>query len=146
MGLVCAALLIVTTRIGRRALVGFVALFTFLGFSNSDFIIGVPFLILAVWLLYRSYKVQKEASARLKAERAEGNTASGSDRSGRRAGTAAGRSAAEPRTARAARKKGPTGTRGQQALHAEEADPTGAAAAQAVAMGAPRGQEVELIH
>ncbi len=69
-GLVCAVLLIGTTYMGRRALVGFVALFTFLGFSNSDFVVGLPFLLLAFWLLFRSYKVQKEITARIKAERA----------------------------------------------------------------------------
>jgi hypothetical protein len=31
----------------------------------------VPFLILAVWLLYRSYKFQKEATARAKEARAD---------------------------------------------------------------------------
>ena len=68
-GLACAVALIVTTYLGRRALVGFVALFTFLGFSNSSFFVGLPFLLLAVWLLYRSYKVQKEVTARIKASR-----------------------------------------------------------------------------
>jgi hypothetical protein len=97
-GLVCAVLLVVTTRIGRRALVGFVALFTFLGFENSDFVIGLPFLILAAWLLYRSYKVQKEASAKVRADREAGIV------------TAGARPARTPRTAadsRSARKKGP---------------------------------------
>jgi hypothetical protein len=73
-GLVCAALLIGTTYLGRRALVGFVALFAFLGFSNSDFVVGLPFLLLAFWLLFRSYKVQKEITARIKSERASGAT------------------------------------------------------------------------
>lgn len=71
-GLVCAVLLVGTTYLGRRALVGFVALFTFLGFSNSDFVVGLPFLLLAAWLLYRSFKVQKEITARIKADRASG--------------------------------------------------------------------------
>jgi hypothetical protein len=71
-GLVCAVLLVGTTYLGRRALVGFVALFTFLGFSNSDFRVGLPFLLLAAWLLYRSFKVQKEITARIKADRPPG--------------------------------------------------------------------------
>jgi len=71
-GLVCAVLLAGTTYLGRRALVGFVALFTFLGFSNSDFVVGLPFLLLAAWLLYRSFKVQKEITARIKSDRASG--------------------------------------------------------------------------
>ena len=62
-GLVAAAFLLGATFIGRRALVGFVALFTFLAFSsNSAFVLGLPFVILAAWLLYRSYKVQKAAA------------------------------------------------------------------------------------
>ncbi len=70
-GLVAAAFLLGATFIGRRALVGFVALFTFLAFSNSAFVLGLPFVILAAWLLYRSYKVQKAASADLRAGRAK---------------------------------------------------------------------------
>ena len=103
-GLGSAVALAVTTWIGRRALVGFVALFAFLGFENSAFVIGIPFLVLAGWLLYRSYKVQKEATATLRAER----EASGGSTTARtpRGSAAAGKSAAE---ARSARKKAPTG-------------------------------------
>jgi len=75
-GLVAAALLLGATFIGRRALVGFVALFTFLAFSNSAFVLGLPFVILAAWLLYRSYKVQKAASADLRAGRAQASAKS----------------------------------------------------------------------
>ena len=64
--------LAVTTRIGRRALVGFVALFAFLSFGTVSTIIGLPFLVLAVWLLFRSYKVQKAATQKLKEDRAAG--------------------------------------------------------------------------
>jgi hypothetical protein len=60
-GLVCAVLLVGTTYLGRRALVGFVALFTFLGFSNSDFVVGLPFLLLAAWLLYRSFRSKRRS-------------------------------------------------------------------------------------
>ena len=74
-GLVCGVALLLTTYLGRRALVGFVALFTFLGFSSSNLVVGLPFLLLAAWLLYRSYKVQKEVTARIKSERASGATA-----------------------------------------------------------------------
>ena len=107
-GLVGAVALAVSTWIGRRALVGFVALFVFLGFSQSDFIVGLPFLVLAAWLLYRSYKVQKEATARLRADRRPVPAAAASDASARgpRASAASGREAAQTR---AQRKKGPTG-------------------------------------
>jgi len=108
-GLASAVLLAVTTWIGRRALVGFVALFTFLGFQSSSAIVGFPFLVLAGWLLYRSYKVQKEATARLRAERADGG--SGTARTPR-AAASSGRSAAEARSA--ARKKTPSGPEGNK--------------------------------
>ena len=75
LGLAAAALLLVTTFIGRRALVGFVALFTFLAFG-TQYLLGVPFLALAVWLLYRSFKIQKEASAAARAARADGSGSS----------------------------------------------------------------------
>lgn len=101
-GLGSAVALALVTWIGRRALVGFVALFAFLGFENSAFVIGIPFLVLAVWLLYRSYKVQKEATARLRADRA----ANGGSTTARtpRGAAAAGKTAADSRAARA---KGP---------------------------------------
>ena len=65
-GLIAAALLIATTVLGRRAPVGFVALFTGAAFGGSYLIVGLPFFALAVWLLYRSYKLQKETTARLR--------------------------------------------------------------------------------
>jgi hypothetical protein len=107
-GLVGAVALAVSTWIGRRALVGFVALFVFLGFSQSDFIVGLPFLVLAAWLLYRSYKVQKEATAKLRADKAAGTGGTSSDAPARgpRASAASGREAAQTR---AQRKKGATG-------------------------------------
>ncbi len=103
-GLISAVALAFTTWIGRRALVGFVALFAFLGFENSALVVGVPFLVLAVWLLYRSYKVQKEATAQLRAARSASGEAP-SPRTPRSAATS-GKAAAESRTAR---KKAPTG-------------------------------------
>ncbi|MGA8723801.1 MAG: hypothetical protein WB565_02055 [Acidimicrobiales bacterium] len=66
LGLGAAALLLITTFIGRRALIGFVALFTFLAFGTQYFL-GVPFLALAIWLLYRSFKIQRETSAAARA-------------------------------------------------------------------------------
>jgi hypothetical protein len=63
LGAACGALLLGATWFGRRALVGFVALFTFLVFGTTSLFLGVPFLALAVWLLHRSYKIQKEAAA-----------------------------------------------------------------------------------
>ncbi len=120
-GLASAVLLVVTTRIGRRALVGFVALFTFLGFENSDFVIGLPFLVLAAWLLYRSYKVQKEASAKVRADREAGIT-SAHDRPGRtpRSAASSGRTAAD---ARSARKKGPPVPEGNKRYTPKKAPP-----------------------
>ena len=66
-GFVTAALLAVATVSNRRALVGFVALLTGLSFAQSSYLWSAPFLVLAVWLLLRSYRVQKEASAKLRA-------------------------------------------------------------------------------
>lgn len=87
LGIVCGALLLVATLLGRRAPVGFVALFTFL-FLGTRYFAGVPFLILAVWLLYRSYKFQKEATAKAKAARAgRGEPSSASSRGADRATT-----------------------------------------------------------
>lgn len=108
-GLGSAVALALTTWIGRRALVGFVALFAFLGFENSAFVIGIPFLVLAGWLLYRSYKVQKEATAQLRADRA----ADGGAPTGRtpRGAATSGRQAAEQRSAK---KRGPSGPEGNK--------------------------------
>jgi hypothetical protein len=80
LGMASAIALAVTTRIGRRALVGFVALFAFLSFGTVSTIIGLPFMILAVWLLYRSYKVQKAATAKLREDRAAGKTTAAAPR------------------------------------------------------------------
>jgi hypothetical protein len=65
-GLIAAGLLIATTVLGRRAPVGFVALFTGAAFGGSYLFLGLPFFVLAIWLLYRSYKLQKETTARLR--------------------------------------------------------------------------------
>ena len=102
LGIASAVALAVTTRIGRRALVGFVALFAFLSFGTVSTVIGLPFLILAVWLLYRSYKVQKAASTRIKEERAAGRSEPAPARQSR-AEMAASRGAAR------SGKKAPTG-------------------------------------
>jgi hypothetical protein len=73
-GLISGALLFGATWLGRRAPVGFISLFAFLFFGTRYFV-GVPFLLLGVWLLYHSYKVQKEANALRKANRATGTAA-----------------------------------------------------------------------
>ena len=80
------------------------------GFENSALVIGFPFLVLAGWLLYRSYKVQKEATARLRAERSDGRRATAARTP--RAAAASGKSAAEARSA--ARKKAPAGPEGNK--------------------------------
>ena len=74
-GLAVGVLLLGATLLGRRAPVGFVALFAFLAFGTQYFA-GIPFLVLAVWLLVRSYKFQKEAAATRKASMASGSSPS----------------------------------------------------------------------
>lgn len=69
LGIVCGGLLLAATYIGRRAPVGFVALFTFLIFGTSALFLGAPFLALAVWLLFRSYKIQRDTAAEARAAR-----------------------------------------------------------------------------
>jgi len=104
-GLICAALLLGAALLGRRAPVGFVALFTGASFSSSFFFLGLPFFALAVWLLYRSYKVQRDANAAATA--GGGMRAAAAARS---SGPAPPRgSRAAPARAGGARKKGATG-------------------------------------
>lgn len=74
-GLVGGALLFGATLLGRRAPVGFVALFLGLLFSNSTLFLALPFLVLAIWILYRSYKIQREATAEARAARTESTAA-----------------------------------------------------------------------
>ncbi len=78
LGLGAAALLLIATFVGRRAPIGFVALFTFLAFGS---IVGLPFLALAAWLLYRSWKVQREAAAKVRSARAESSRSGSSSSS-----------------------------------------------------------------
>jgi hypothetical protein len=89
LSIVCGVLLLGGTYLGRRAPVAFVALLTFLMFGTTSFIVGLPFLVLGGWLLYHSYRIQKEASAKLREAKSDGS-ASTSDR---RAGTGAARPA-----------------------------------------------------
>ncbi len=72
LALACGVFLLGSTLIGRRAPVGFIALLAFLVFGTTSFALGLPFLALAGWLLWRSYKIQKEAAARVREERATG--------------------------------------------------------------------------
>lgn len=81
-GLVGGALLAGATFLGRRAPVGFIALFLFLLYAQT-LILGLPFLALAVWLLWHSYKVQKEQTAKIRAEREAAVSARASARGGR---------------------------------------------------------------
>lgn len=112
-GIVCAAALVLTTYLGRRALVGFVALFTFLGFQSSAIVVGLPFLLLAVWLLYRSYKVQKEVTARIRADKADkaGGTTEPAAPRPSRAEAAAARRAGGRTSGRSKAPKGPEGNK-----------------------------------
>ena len=109
-GLISGALLFGATWLGRRAPVGFISLFAFLFFGTRYFV-GVPFLLLGVWLLYRSYKVQKEANALRKANRSSETPTS--DRSSRAEGTTHQGRPDLPC------QQGPSSTRGQQAVHAQ---------------------------
>jgi hypothetical protein len=79
-------LLLGATYIGRRAPVAFVSLLVFLMFGTTSFVVGLPFLILGGWLLYHSYKVQKEATATLRATK-DGTASSTSSTSGRETGS-----------------------------------------------------------
>jgi hypothetical protein len=64
LGLAAALLLAASTFYGRRAPVAFVSLFAFLIFSNGGgFVVGIPFVVLGGWLLYRSFKNQRAANA-----------------------------------------------------------------------------------
>ena len=103
-GLIVGALLLGSTLLGRRAPVGFVALFGFLAFGTQYFA-GIPFLVLAVWLLVRSYKFQKEAAATRKASMAAGGTSTRAGPRGTR-GTAASAGSAKSGAARSP-SKGP---------------------------------------
>lgn len=73
-GIVAALLLVIATRVGRRAPVGFVALITGAAFQGSSVILGLPFFALAIWILYHAYKTQKETAAAVRAARAEART------------------------------------------------------------------------
>jgi len=79
-GIVFGGLLLAATLFGRRAPVGFMALFTFLAYGTR-YLAGLPFLALAAWLLYRSFKFQKEATARVRAAKAESGGSPPSSRS-----------------------------------------------------------------
>ena len=78
LALACGVFLLGSTLVGRRAPVGFVALLAFLIFGTTSFVLGLPFLALAIWLLWRSYKIQKEAAARVRESRANGGGTSNS--------------------------------------------------------------------
>jgi putative Ca2+/H+ antiporter (TMEM165/GDT1 family) len=93
LGIVFGALLLAAALFGRRAPMGFMALFTFLAFGTR-YLAGLPFLALAVWLLYRSFKFQKEATARLRAAKAED---SGSSPSASRSSTRSTRTKPSPK-------------------------------------------------
>ncbi len=96
-GLIAAGLLIAATILGRRAPVGFVALFTGAAFGGSFLFLGLPFFALAVWLLYRSYKIQRETAGKLREAGAAPRTRKSS----------ASRSAASPRPSTATARRGP---------------------------------------
>lgn len=109
LGIAAGVLLLGATLLGRRAPVGFVALFTGAMFTGSSLIFGLPFIALALWLLYHSYKIQKETAAKVRAARAESGRSGSASRlsaaSSRGAGGARGASAAKGAPARGAKAK-----------------------------------------
>jgi hypothetical protein len=109
LGLAAGVLLLGATLLGRRAPVGFVALFTGAMFTGSSLIFGLPFIALALWLLYHSYKIQKETAAKVRAARAESGRSGSASRlsaaSSRGAGGARGAGAAKGAPARGAKAK-----------------------------------------
>ena len=75
-GVVAAVLLVGGTYVGRRAPLGFIALFTGFTFSNSGgLFLALPFLLLAGLLLWRSYRSQKRANAAAREARTAGGSA-----------------------------------------------------------------------
>ncbi|HEX3461271.1 MAG TPA: hypothetical protein VHT49_10240 [Acidimicrobiales bacterium] len=113
-GFVAAALMVGVTLLNRRALVGFVALITAFSFAQSSYLWGAPFFVLAVWLLVRSYRVQKEASAKLRAARGSASSArpTPASRSGSRpAAPSRPTTVAEARRARAKKSSAPVGNK-----------------------------------
>jgi hypothetical protein len=70
-GLVCGVLLFGSVFLGRRAPVGFVSVLTGLFFSNVSFPLAIPFIGLGAWILFRSYKIQKDLTTKVRAARAE---------------------------------------------------------------------------
>ena len=108
LGIAAGVLLLGATLLGRRAPVGFVALFTGAMFTGSSLIFGLPFIALALWLLYHSYKIQKETAAKVRAARAESGRSGSPSRASaasRGAGGARGSSAAKGAPARGAKAK-----------------------------------------
>ncbi|MCL4448191.1 MAG: hypothetical protein M1483_01840 [Actinobacteria bacterium] len=60
-GLGISALLAVATLLSRRALVGFTALFIGFALTGISFLLSLPFLALAGWLILRAFRLGKEA-------------------------------------------------------------------------------------
>jgi hypothetical protein len=62
--LVFALALLVTTRIGRRAPLGFAAVMTGLAYETQVGLLGIPFLFAGGWLLIRAWRVQRHGSTK----------------------------------------------------------------------------------
>ncbi len=92
--LLFALAMFVTTRIGRRAPLGFAAAMTGLAYDTQVGILGLPFLIFGGWLLVRAYRVQKWGTTNSK----EAAQKAGEARAARKAGTAPPASAGGSRT------------------------------------------------
>jgi hypothetical protein len=80
LGLGSFVLLAVATYSNRRAAVVFVCLFSFFVFSNGSgsIVIGLPYMALGGWLLYRSFQIQRRAAT---ADREASSSRSGSSSS-----------------------------------------------------------------
>jgi hypothetical protein len=89
-GLVAAALLLVATLVGRRALVGFMVFFAGAAFSTNSFVLALPFWALAFWLLYRSSRIQRQRTQELRAERAARPRSTNTNGRGSRSGSGSG--------------------------------------------------------
>jgi hypothetical protein len=79
-GLAGGALLLATTLVGRRALVGFMVFFAGAAFSTKSFVFALPYWALAFWLLWRSSRIQRQARAEAAARPRSANTKSGGGR------------------------------------------------------------------
>jgi hypothetical protein len=94
LGLGAFVLLALATYSNRRAPVVFVCLFTFFVFSNGSgsIVIGLPYMALGGWLLYRSFQIQRRAATAAREGSASSSSSSSSPRAAPRSKSAPERS------------------------------------------------------